>query len=221
MPAIADEVTDFERPQHQHERAGREVAEHAAPGRADGESGAGDQCGERRRLDPEIAEDAEDQRDVQRIADDRSEVLRERRVDLTRFIAARESGRCAYGSASARRTRNDRRENLDADFDRGRTQKKAGRASLSIMVVPSGFDLKNLLSASPVQIVGNLVVRVGSSASGWAVLRLVAHDHGLDRAAGSSARRRSARVRICRRASRSRVVRSPGGPGGVWSPTVS
>ena len=68
MPVIAadrHEVADLERPQHQHERAGGEVPEHPAPGRADREPGAGQERGEGRRLDAEVAEDADDERDVQ------------------------------------------------------------------------------------------------------------------------------------------------------------
>lgn len=42
----ADEIADLERPQDQHERAGREVAQQPAPGRTDGRACTGQQRGE-------------------------------------------------------------------------------------------------------------------------------------------------------------------------------
>ena len=62
-------VADLERAQHQDERAGGEVGQQAAPGGADRDAEAGDQRGERRRLDAEVAEDGDDQDDVQRDGD--------------------------------------------------------------------------------------------------------------------------------------------------------
>ncbi len=62
-------VADLERPQHEDERAGGEVRQQAAPRRADGDAEAGHQRGERRRLDAEIAEDRDDQDDVERDGD--------------------------------------------------------------------------------------------------------------------------------------------------------
>jgi hypothetical protein len=76
------EVAHLERPQDEHEGACGEVAEHAAPGRADGHAGTGQDRREAGGLDAEVAEDAQYQRDVQRHRDDGAEVLGQRRVDV-------------------------------------------------------------------------------------------------------------------------------------------
>ena len=86
--ADGDEVADLERPQHEHERAGGEIGEQPAPRRADREAGAREQRRERRRLDAEVAEDAEDQRDVERDRDDRAQVFVSVGSTLLRPIAA-------------------------------------------------------------------------------------------------------------------------------------
>ncbi len=75
-------VADLERPQHEDEGARREVGEQAAPRGADGDAERGDQRGERRRLDAEVAEDADHQQHVQCDADDVADVADDRRLDL-------------------------------------------------------------------------------------------------------------------------------------------
>ena len=75
-------VADLERPQHEDERAGREVREQAGPRGADGDADGGDQRGERRRLDPEVAEDPDHQQHVQRHRDGVADVADDGRLDL-------------------------------------------------------------------------------------------------------------------------------------------
>ena len=60
------EITDLERPEDDQERARGEVAEQPRPRRADRKTDTGEQCGKRRRLDAEIAKDADDQDDDHR-----------------------------------------------------------------------------------------------------------------------------------------------------------
>jgi hypothetical protein len=54
----------------------------AAPGRPDRHAGTGQHGRERGGLDPEVAQDAQHQRDVQRNGDDGAQVLGQRRIDM-------------------------------------------------------------------------------------------------------------------------------------------
>jgi len=74
-------VAHFERSQHQDESAGGEVRQQSAPRSADRDTQRGDQRGERRRLDAEVAEDADDQHDVERHGDHVRDVTDHRRLD--------------------------------------------------------------------------------------------------------------------------------------------
>jgi hypothetical protein len=112
----ADEVADLERPQHQHEGAGGEVAEHAAPGGADRDAGAGQHGRERGGLNPEIAQDAEHQRDVERDRDDRAEVLGERGVDVVAAHRRLDDRDHATDQPAADDPESDRRDDLDAQL---------------------------------------------------------------------------------------------------------
>jgi len=76
--AGGDEVADTERTEDLQEHACREVAQHAAPGGADGHTGTGQKGGETGGLDAEEAQDRDHQDDpedrpqnVDQIADDR------------------------------------------------------------------------------------------------------------------------------------------------------
>ena len=84
-PPIVTKSPTLNGSQHDQERARREVAEETRPGHADRHAGAGEERRERRRLHPEVAEDADHQDDVQRDRDDRAGVAQERRVDLLPF----------------------------------------------------------------------------------------------------------------------------------------
>ncbi len=68
--AAFDEVADAHRTEQLQEHAGGEVAEHAAPGRADGHAGAGQQSREAGGLDAEEAEDGHRQHHPQQRAED-------------------------------------------------------------------------------------------------------------------------------------------------------
>jgi len=80
-----DVVADLEGPQHEDERAPGEIRQEPAPGRPHGDAEARDQRGERRRLDPEVAEDRDDQDDVQRDGEDRADVADDGRLDFLPF----------------------------------------------------------------------------------------------------------------------------------------
>ena len=60
-----DVVADLERPQHENERARCEIRQQPAPRRAYRDAEARDERRERRRLDAEVAEDRDDQDDVE------------------------------------------------------------------------------------------------------------------------------------------------------------
>ena len=122
MPPMLDEVADLEGPQDQHEGAGGEVAEHAAPGGADRHAGAGQHRGERRGLDAEVAEDAEHQRDVQRDGDDRAEVLGQRRVDVVAAHRRLHQRDHPADQPAADDPEGDRGEDLDAELGGGGAQ---------------------------------------------------------------------------------------------------
>jgi hypothetical protein len=75
-----DEVADLEGAQKQHEQPGGEVGQQSRPGHADGHADGRQDTGEARRLDPEHAEDGDDQEDLQRQVQRRVEIARQRRI---------------------------------------------------------------------------------------------------------------------------------------------
>jgi hypothetical protein len=115
--ADADEVAHLERPQHQHEGTGREVAEHAAPGHADGHAGTGDQRREAGGLHAEVTQDAEHQGDVQHHRDDRAEVLGQRRIDMVAGHRRLHEIDHAADQPAADDPEGDGRQDLDAQLD--------------------------------------------------------------------------------------------------------
>jgi hypothetical protein len=113
------EVADLERPQHEHESTGGEVAEHPAPGGADRDAGACEHRREAGGLDPEVAEDAQNERDVQRDGDDRAQVLGQRGVDVVAAHRRLHQADHAADQPAADHPEGDRSQDLDADVDRG------------------------------------------------------------------------------------------------------
>lgn len=81
-PPGTDEVTDLEWPQHHQEYAGREVRKQAAPRRADRQARTGQQRRETRGLHTEIAQNRDDQRDVQNYRNRIADEAQQCRIDL-------------------------------------------------------------------------------------------------------------------------------------------
>ena len=110
-----DVVTDLERPQRDQERAGGKVRQQSAPGGADGDTHRCNQGGERGGFYAEVAEDGDDEDDVQRDADDVTDVAQQRRVNL---LFGQRDGNQPYGNAdqpAADDPDGDRAENLQSD----------------------------------------------------------------------------------------------------------
>jgi hypothetical protein len=80
--ADGDKVTHLERFQHDQERPRREVGQQSAPGCADGDADAGNQCRETGGLDAEVAQDGNDQHNVQGDGDEAADVTHQRWIDL-------------------------------------------------------------------------------------------------------------------------------------------
>jgi hypothetical protein len=110
-------VADLERPQHEDERPGGEVGQQAAPRRADCNAEAGHERGERRRLDAEVAEDGDDQNDVQRDGNDRADVADDGRLDLLRLERLHHQVRGEADQHPADDVRGDGAEHLQAEGD--------------------------------------------------------------------------------------------------------
>ena len=80
-------VTHLEGTEHDEKCSGREIREQPTPGGADRYTDARHQSRERRRLDAEVAEERDDEHDVQRDGEDVGEVPYQGRID----VLARES----------------------------------------------------------------------------------------------------------------------------------
>ena len=128
--ADADEVADLERTQDQHEGACREIAEQAAPRRADGQTGACQQRSERSRLNAEIAQNAEDQCNRQDCGDDRAEVLRQRRIDATAVHRPVQDADHAFDQPPADEPESDGGNDLDRQCGQGRGDEEMDRVDV-------------------------------------------------------------------------------------------
>ena len=80
--ADGHEVADLEGFEHDQESARREIRQQAAPGGADCDAHPGDQRGEAGGLDAKVAQDRDDQHDVQGDVQDVADVAHQRRVDM-------------------------------------------------------------------------------------------------------------------------------------------
>ena len=68
------EIADLERPEHNHECAGGEIRQQAAPRHADGDAGGSQDRGKTGRLDAEVTENRDDQNDIQSDRDNRADI---------------------------------------------------------------------------------------------------------------------------------------------------
>jgi hypothetical protein len=110
-PPAVNEITDLERPQEHQERTGGEVREQPAPRHADRDAAGGDQRRECCRLDAEVAEDCDDQHDIEHDGQARLHVARQRGVEILPREAAvqqaeRESNQPATDEPQGERARN-------------------------------------------------------------------------------------------------------------------
>jgi hypothetical protein len=93
-----------------------------APGRADGHAGAGQHGGEAGGLDPEVAQDAQHQRDVQRDGDDRAQVLGQRGVDAVAVHAGLDQADDLADQPAADDPEGDGGQHLDGQLEQGGAQ---------------------------------------------------------------------------------------------------
>src|SRR5581483_3721526 len=115
--AGSDKVADLERSQDHDKRAGGEIGQQAAPRHADGHPRGGDDGGEARGLDAEVAEDRDHQNYIQGDRDDRADVTQQGWIDLL-FLHRR--GNQAHGEAdepAADQPEGQRADDFEADHN--------------------------------------------------------------------------------------------------------
>ena len=146
-PANRHEIADLHRPQHHQEGARGEVGQQARPGHADGDAGRRDQGGEGRRLDAEVAENADDQQNIQGHRDDRADVAQHGRVDLLALQRGAHHVHRDTDQPAADHPECDGREHLDADLGRRRHDEilPARNIFLVHLFSPSGWGTRRVL----------------------------------------------------------------------------
>ena len=114
-----DEVAHLERPQNHQEGASREVGEQSAPCHADRNAAGCDESGERRRLNAEVAEDRDDQGDVEQDGNPRLHVARERGVEVVPLQRATQQTERESDQVAADQPEGQRAGDLPCDGDEG------------------------------------------------------------------------------------------------------